>query len=58
MPSQAAVYEEGGRLIVSQDDTDLWGVVEEQMGRWRVARAPALTECTVNVTPKGQTISW
>ncbi|WP_257003694.1 ATP-grasp peptide maturase system methyltransferase [Streptomyces sp. SA15] len=57
--SWAAVYEEDERWIVRQDDTEpLWDAVEEQMGRWRVAGAPALTEFTVTVTPKGQTISW
>ncbi|MGK3943371.1 ATP-grasp peptide maturase system methyltransferase [Streptomyces caeruleatus] len=57
--SWALVYEDGAHWIVRQNDnTDLWGVVEEQLGRWRVAGAPALTEFTVHVTPNSQTISW
>ncbi|MER5603512.1 ATP-grasp peptide maturase system methyltransferase [Streptomyces sp. NPDC002265] len=57
--SWAALYEDAGRWIVRQNGPEaLWNTVEEQVGRWHTAGAPALEKFTVTVTPDGQTIGW
>ncbi|MFF1279906.1 methyltransferase domain-containing protein [Streptomyces sp. NPDC058299] len=57
--SWAALFGEDGRWTVRQDGgAALWDAVEEQLGRWHSAGAPALDEFTVSVTPDGQTYRW
>ncbi|MEU0188326.1 ATP-grasp peptide maturase system methyltransferase [Streptomyces afghaniensis] len=57
--SWAAVYQDSGRWLVRQGGPEpLWDAVEEQIGRWCAAGAPALEEFTVSLTPEGQAVSW
>ncbi|MFF8398456.1 ATP-grasp peptide maturase system methyltransferase [Streptomyces sp. NPDC016172] len=57
--SWAAVYQDGGRWLVRQGGPEpLWDAVEDHLGRWRHAGAPALEEFTVRLSPEGQAIDW